>query len=131
MNNTISETVKEISVNVEKSMLAVNVGSGNLEVLATPAVAALMEKAAFELIQSYLPEGITTVGTTISINHMSASPLGAKIFAEAKLVDIADRKYTFELTARDDAGIIATGKHERFAVKSGRFMEKTNSKLNK
>ena len=131
MNEITTGIVKEISVNVEKSMLAVNVGSGTLEVLATPVVAALMEKAACELIQPYLPEGITTVGTMISVNHMSATPLGARVTAEARLTDIADRKYTFELTARDDAGLIATGKHERFTVKSERFIEKTNAKLNK
>ncbi len=131
MNEITTGIVKEISVNVEKSMLAVNVGSGTLEVLATPVVAALMERAACELIQPYLPEGITTVGTMISVNHMSATPLGARVTAEARLTDIADRKYTFELTARDDAGFIATGKHERFTVKSERFIEKTNAKLNK
>ncbi len=131
MNEITTGIVKEISVNVEKSMLAVNVGSGTLEVLATPVVAALMEKAACELIQPYLPEGITTVGTMISVNHMSATPLGARVTAEARLTDIADRKYTFELTARDDAGLIATGKHERFTVKSERFIEKANAKLNK
>ncbi len=131
MNDITTGIVKEISANVDEAMLAVNVGSGTLEVLATPVVAALMEKAACELVQPYLPEGITTVGTMISINHISASSLGAEIIAEARLTDIADRKYTFELTARDNAGVIATGKHERFTVKSQRFMEKTNAKLDK
>lgn len=122
-------TVNTVTVNVDSEMLAVSVGSGTLEVLATPTVAALMEKAACELVQPYLAEGITTVGTMISINHISATPVGAEVTAEAKLVDIADRKYTFELTAKDNSGVIATGKHERFSVKSERFMEKTNAKL--
>ncbi len=129
MNDIKTGIVNKITITVEPSMLAVNVGSGTLEVLATPTVAALMERAACELIQPYLPEGITTVGTMITINHLSSTPLGAEVTAEAKLTDTADRKYTFELTARDNAGVIATGKHERFTVKSERFTEKTNSKL--
>ncbi len=131
MNDISIGITKEIRVNVDESMLAVNVGSGTLEVLATPVVAALMEKAACELVQPFLPEGITTVGTMISIDHISSTPLGAEITALAKLTDITDRKYTFELTARDNAGVIATGKHERFTVKAERFMEKTAAKLEK
>ena len=121
--------VKEISVITEKNMLASNVGSGTLDVLATPAVATLMEKASYELVQPYLPDGITTVGTMLTINHISATPPGAKIIVRARLADITDRKYTFELTAMDDAGFIATGKHERFTVKSERFTEKTYNKF--
>lgn len=119
-----------ITVKVDESMLAVNVGSGSLEVLATPTVAALMEKAAAELVQPYLEEGITTVGTMISLEHISADPLGAEVKASAVLTEIQERKYVFELTAEDSAGIIARGRHERFTVKSERFMEKTKAKLN-
>ena len=121
--------INRITVTVNEKMLAANVGSGTLRVLATPAVAALMEQAACELVQPYLGEGITTVGTMIKIDHLSATPEGAQVTAEARLVDMLDRKFTFELTASDNAGIIAKGSHERFTVKSARFMEKTNAKL--
>ncbi len=119
----------EIQSKTDEEMLAVNVGSGTLKVLATPAVAALMEKAACEMVQPYLGEGITTVGTMISLDHISATPGGADIRAVAILTDAADRKYTFELEAYDNAGLIAKGKHERFAVKIDRFMEKTQKKI--
>lgn len=122
-------TTLTVSEKVTEKLLAVNVGSGGLDVLATPAVAALMEKAAFLLLEPDLPEGITTVGTSISIDHISASPLGAEITATAKLVEIDDRKYSFELSAEDNAGLIAKGTHTRFAVKSERFMEKTKAKI--
>ena len=124
MTNKVSS-----KVDIEKT--ALKAGSGTLEVLATPAVAALMEKAAYELVQPYLGEGITTVGTMINLNHISSTPVGAEFTATATLIDIADRKFTFELSASDNAGVIATGTHERFSVKADRFMEKTNSKLSR
>lgn len=114
---------------VGEDMLACTMGSGTLRVLATPAVLALMEKAACEMIQPFLEEGITTVGTDVKLEHISATPAGAEVRVEAVLVDIADRKYSFEITAYDNAGVIARARHERFAVKSERFIEKTYSKL--
>lgn len=123
MEYSVSETVTE-------KLLAVSVGSGGLEVLATPVVAALMEKAAFLLLEPRLPDGITTVGTAISIEHMSASPLGAEITATARLTEIGERSFSFELEAFDNAGLIAKGTHTRFTVKSERFMEKAKAKLN-
>ena len=90
-----------------------------------------MEKAAFELIQPYLDEGITTVGTMISLEHISASPIGAKITAKAVLSSFEGRKFCFDISAYDNAGLIAQGKHERFSVKTESFMKKANAKIGK
>lgn len=120
-----------LSQKTEESLLASMMGSGSLDVLATPAVVALMENAAASLVAPYLDEGITTVGTMISIKHISATPKGAEFSATAELTAIDGRKYTFAVTARDDAGIIAEGTHERFSVKSESFMQKTNTKFSK
>lgn len=122
MTNTVTEKVSNENT-------AVSVGSGGLPVLATPSVAALAEKAAYELLQPYLAQGITTVGTMLRLEHISATPVGAEFSATAELTDITDRKYTFTFTVRDNAGVIAKGEHERFAVKADRFVEKTNAKL--
>lgn len=124
MNELTIGMTKEVSAIAEESRLAVNMGSGTLRVLATPAVAALMEKAAWELVQPYLEEGITTVGTLITVEHIKASPFGAEIKAFARLTGIEGRKYIFELEAYDGKGLIAKGRHERFAVKIDRFMSK-------
>ena len=120
---------KSVTAEVTEEMLAVNVGSGGLRVLSTPSVAALMERAAFELLEQYLPDGMTSVGTLISVRHFSASPFRSTITAEAVLTAVDDRKYSFEITASDNCGEIAKAEHERFAVKAERFMEKTNAKL--
>lgn len=108
---------------------ALTMGSGSLEVFATPAVVALMEKAACRVLQDSLSEGVTTVGTMMSIEHVSASPVGAEITARAVLTQTDGRKYCFDVEAFDNAGFIARGKHERFSVRTDRFMEKTNGKL--
>ena len=84
MNNLTTGMTNEVKAKADEKRLAVNMGSGTLRVLATPAVAALMEKAACELVQPYLPEGITSVGTAISIDHISATPCGAEIRAVAR-----------------------------------------------
>ena len=95
---------------VKKENLASVVGSGSLDVLATPAVAALMEGAAAELAQNVLDnDELTTVGTAISIEHTSPTPL--------------------ELTARDNAGEIAKGTHTRVSVKAEKFQKKADGKF--
>ncbi|MDO4882023.1 MAG: hotdog domain-containing protein [Oscillospiraceae bacterium] len=115
---------------VKKENLASVVGSGSLDVLATPAVAALMEGAAAELAQNLLDnDELTTVGTAISIEHTSPTPLGAEVEAEARLVKTEGRLFFFELTARDNAGEIAKGTHTRVSVKAEKFQKKADGKF--
>ena len=117
-------------LNVKKENLASIVGSGSLDVLATTAVAALMEGAAAELAQSVLNnDELTTVGTAISIEHTSPTPLGAEVEAEARLVKTEGRLFFFELTARDNAGEIAKGTHTRVSVKAEKFQKKADGKF--
>lgn len=103
---------------------AVAMGSGALPVFATPALVALMESAACQAISSYLPPGLTTVGTEIAVKHMAATPIGHNIQAEARLIKVAGRKLTFKVTAYDEREKIADGTHERFVVEASRFMAK-------
>lgn len=131
--------MKELNVNIsgsaeliaDKSNLAVNVGSGSLEVFATPMMAMLMEKAACNALSSYLENDETTVGTELNIKHISATPEGMKITATATITEINGREITFKVEAYDEAGIIGSGEHKRFVVYGEKFTEKTKSKLNK
>ncbi|MDD5952079.1 MAG: thioesterase family protein [Oscillospiraceae bacterium] len=111
-------------IRVTPDLLACNVGSGSVEVFATPMVAALMEGAAADLAQSDLAEGITTVGTQITVEHTAPSVVGMTVTAEATLLETDGRTYTFSLRAWDDAGEIATGSHTRASVKTERFLQK-------
>jgi predicted thioesterase len=103
-------------------------GSGGLPVYATPAMIALMEGAAVAAVQDWLPRGFSTVGTELNVKHLSASPLGMEIRALAELVEIDGRRLRFKVEARDQAGRIGEGFHERFVVENERFLKKTREK---
>lgn len=104
-------------------------GSGQLKVFGTPYMIALMEKAACEAVQPYLDEGCATVGTRLEVSHLSATPLGMRVTAEAELVEIDRRRLRFAVKATDENGVtIGEGFHERFVINMERFLEKTNAK---
>jgi predicted thioesterase len=114
---TVTETV-------DKTNTAKAVGSGSLDVFATPMMIALMERAAYKVLADALDEGQTSVGTSISVNHTAASPVGAKISATATITSVSGRKIVFELSANDENRSIGEGKHIRMIVDRKRFMER-------
>ena len=107
---------------------AAAVGSGALEVFATPSMIALMEKAALETVKPFLAEGESTVGTEIHVTHDSAIPLGLTVTAEAELVEMDRRKLSFKVLARSGDEIIGKGTQTRFIVSQERFMQKVEAK---
>ena len=109
---------------VDNTNTAVALGSGDIEVFATPAMVALMENAAMNAVAPHLEAGQTTVGTEISTTHIKASALGATITATATLTAIEGRKLTFAVTAHDGDNIIGEGTHTRFIVDRERFLAK-------
>ncbi len=109
---------------VEHQHTAVVLGSGDLEVLATPQMAALMENAAMLAVKDQLEEDSTTVGSMISTTHLRPTAPGHKVSATATLTAVEGRKLTFSLTAQDDKGIIGEGEHVRYIVNRHKFMEK-------
>lgn len=109
---------------VDNTNTAVALGSGDMEVFATPAMVALMENAAMNAVAPHLEAGQTTVGTEISTTHIKASALGATITATATLTAIEGRKLTFAVTAHDGDNIIGEGTHTRFIVDRERFLAK-------
>ena len=121
-------TVHEINITVQENMTAASMKSGNLDVLATPYMIALMEQASAELCQQFLPEGISTVGTMVNIQHLAETSLGAPVRTVATLTDFDGRKATFEVVAYDNAGVIGKGTHERFTIKIDSFIKKTQER---
>ena len=130
--------MKEITIGIKgkavttasSDKLASSMGSGCLDVFATPAMIALMECSACDCLAGYMDEGETTVGTELNVEHISATPAGMNVTAEAVLTAVNGREFTFEVTASDETGVIGKGTHKRFLVYSEKFMAKTNSKLN-
>lgn len=113
---------------VDESRLAVNVGSGDLRVFATPMMAALMENAAAACLGEFLDEGETSVGTALEISHTSATPLGMKVRAEAVISAVDRRSVEFKVIAFDEAGEIGRGVHTRFVVSAEKFQKRTDEK---
>ena len=97
-------------------------GSGALDVFATPAMVALMENAAMNAVNGYLPEGGDTVGTAVDISHVKATGLGDTVRATAILKEVDGRKLVFEVTAADSKGEIGKGTHTRFIVDREKFI---------
>ena len=114
---------------VERADTALEVGSGDLLVYATPCMVALMEGAACEAIAPALQEGQTTVGTALTIQHTAATPVGLEVRAEAEVTAVEGKVITFTVTAFDEAGPIGTGTHTRVLVASQKFLDKAYSKL--
>ena len=119
----------EVGTLVEREDTAMEVGSGSLLVYATPCMVALMEGAACEAIASTLPETKTSVSTELNISHLSATPVGLEVRAEAEVIAVEGNTITFAVTAYDEAGKIGKGTHKRVIVSSQRFLDKAYDKL--
>ena len=119
----------EVGTLVEREDPAKEVGSGSLLVYATPCMVALMEGAACEAIEEALSDSQTTVGTELNIQHISATPVGLEVRAEAEVVAVEGKVITFEVKAFDEAGEIGRGTHKRVIVNTQKFLEKAYEKL--
>jgi predicted thioesterase len=109
---------------VEHKDTAAVYGSGALEVFATPAMIALMEKTCLESVANKIGDGNTTVGIAVNIKHLKASPVGATICCEAELVDVDRRRLVFKVKCFEGDTLVGEGIHERFVVDSEKFMSK-------
>jgi len=114
---------------VTKENCASTAGSGSLDVFATPFMAALMEQASYTSLTPYLEEGQGTVGTQLTISHLSATPIGMKVRAESEVTAVEGKKISFKVAAYDEAGLIGEGTHERFIIAEERFLQKCQAKL--
>ena len=114
---------------VNESNTAAAACSGALTVYGTPYMVALMEKAAWTSIAPHLVEGESTVGTKLNISHLSATPMGMKVWAESEITLVDGKRIELSVSAYDEKGLIGQGIHERFIVTDERFLAKTARKL--
>ena len=119
----------EAATLVEREDTAKEVGSGDLLVYATPCMVALMEGAACEAIAGALSDTQTTVGTALNIEHVSATPVGLEVRAEAEVTAVEGKVITFDVRAFDESGEIGKGTHKRVIVPAQKFLEKAYNKL--
>lgn len=117
--------IRHISTTIVGSdNVASAVGSGGLDVFATPSMVALMENAAMTAVAPYLEEGQTTVGGHINTSHLAPSAVGATIEAEAIVTAVEGRKIEFSVEARCEGKVIGSGTHLRFVVDAAKFMSR-------
>ena len=123
-------TTKTVTITVTPNDSAKTYGSGTLDVFATPAMIALMERTAMDSVAPYLAEDEATVGTEVNVQHLSATPIGCTVTCQSELTEIDGRKLTFKVTASDNKGVIGEGTHQRFIIKKEKFLAKASEKLN-
>lgn len=115
---------------VTREMTAAALGSGDLDVLATPAMIALMENAAMLAVAPHLPEGATTVGGSISCTHLRPTAIGKSVTATAKVIAVDGKKITFAVIAREGEHLVGEGTHTRFIVDRKQFTDRLNASAN-
>lgn len=99
-------------------------GSGDVPVFATPAVLAVIEAAAVDAVRRQLPEGGTSVGVWVELEHLAPSKVGAEIVATAELTVVDGRVLHFDCEARDGDRLVASAKHRRALVDRERFLSR-------
>ncbi len=109
---------------VTEAVSAISMGSGDLPVLATPAMMALMENAAMLAVAPHLPEGSTTVGGHISASHIKPTPIGETVTATATVIKVDGKKIEFEVKAYCGDILLGEGSHLRFIVDREKFMSR-------
>jgi predicted thioesterase len=109
---------------VDEAVTAVKMGSGDMPVLATPAMMALMENAAMLAVADHLPEGCTTVGGHIAASHVKPSKLGDTVTATATVTRVEGKKIEFKVEAHCGETLLGEGTHLRFIVDKEKFMSR-------
>lgn len=126
----IGDTYEANDIVTDKNVASA-VGSGLLPVYSTPYLVALMETAASDYMAGHLPEGKSSVGVHIEVDHLSATPIGMNVKAIAEVTGISEsgKSVDFKICAYDEAGLIGKGVHTRAVITVDRFMEKCQGKL--
>ena len=118
----------EQSVAVTSENTAKTMGSGTLDVFATPALVALAEKTCWQSVAPELDPGCGTVGTKLELAHNAPTPVGMMVRCESELTAVDGRKLTFSAVMYDDAGEVGRATHERFIIQNEKFQKKADAK---
>ncbi|HOM42947.1 MAG TPA: thioesterase family protein [Bacillota bacterium] len=130
-NNLRVGITAQVGKTVSEDDTAVKFGSGGVRVFATPMMVALMENAALNAVDPHLGEDSATVGLSLNVKHLAATPVGMKVTAAAELIGIEGKKLTFKVEAYDEQEKIGEGIHERYIIKLSKFLERAAQKTSK
>ena len=109
---------------IKREHASKSVGSGEVEVLSTPSMIAFIEQTSRRCVQPKLPIEHTTVGIRVDVRHLKPVPIGEKLSVTTTLIEINNRKLTFEVKAEWQNKTIGVGRHERFIVNKKKFLQK-------
>ena len=118
----------QAAITVDNTNTASALGSGAVPAFGTPALVALVERAAVNAVRYQLEEGQDTVGIHISVSHTAPTPVGKRVRAEATVTAVDGRKITFAVTAADSSGPVGEGTHERVVINREQFIWKLASR---
>lgn len=113
---------------VTEHMTARMMGSGTLDVFATPSMIALIEETAWRSVAPHLESGMATVGTLLNVAHVAPTPVGMTVKCETELTEVDGRRLVFSVTVSDEYGEIGRGTHERFIINEEKFQKKADTK---
>lgn len=113
---------------VTKHMTARVMGSGTLDVFATPSMIALIEETAWRSVAPQLESGMATVGTLLNVAHVAPTPVGMTVKCETELTEVDGRRLVFSVKVSDECGEIGRGTHERFIINEEKFQKKADTK---
>ena len=117
-----------LELTVTRDRCAGAIGSGELDVFATPAMIALIEETAWKSVVPYLQPGEGTVGTALNVRHVAATPVGLRVFCETELSLVDRRRLVFDVKVYDPFGLVGEGTHERFVIQYEKFLKKVDEK---
>ena len=119
------------SQTVTDASTAYAIGSGGLPVFSTPSMITFMEVTSVLAVDPFLPKGWSTVGTSLDVKHLAATPVGMEVRCEAELLEVDGRRLNFKVEVFDALDKIGEGTHGRFIVENERFMQKVKEKMSK
>jgi fluoroacetyl-CoA thioesterase len=128
MEKLVPGLVGEFQTVVTESNTAKHLGSGNVEVFATPEMVRLIERAGVAAVDHLLPEGQRTVGVYLNVKHLAATPVGMTVTARAELLAVEGRRLTFRVEAFDEVEKVGEGTHERYVIDMARFQQRVAEK---
>lgn len=131
MKEIICNTTYTVNTCVDETKLACNVGSGSVNVYATPMMIALMENCCATCLEQFLDEGETSVGVMINTTHSAATPLGMNVEASCEIIAVDRKKVTFKVIAKDEKDTIGEATHERVIVAKDKFESRALAKSEK
>jgi fluoroacetyl-CoA thioesterase len=118
----------ESTLIVDESQVASHLGSGSLQVYATPAMVMFIEHTCRQLVEPHLPEGQTSVGVALSVRHLAPTPIGSTVSIKAEIVGVEGRSVQFVAQVSDEAEVIGEAEHTRAIIDVERFLRRVTQK---